>query len=51
MNETLKVLESRRSCRKFKSDMLREEDLNAIIRAGTFAPTGMNILLHHYKFL
>ncbi len=42
MNETLKVLETRRSCRKFKSDMLPEEDLNAIIRAGTFAPTGMN---------
>ena len=42
MNETLKVLENRRSCRKFKSDMLSEEDLNAIIRAGTYAPTGMN---------
>ena len=42
MNETLKVLESRRSCRKFKSDMLKEEELNAIIRVGTFAPTGMN---------
>ena len=42
MNETLKVLESRRSCRKFKSEMLSEEDLNAIIRAGTYAPTGMN---------
>ena len=42
MNETLKVLETRRSCRKFKSDMLPEEDLSAIIRAGTFAPTGMN---------
>ena len=42
MNETLKVLETRRSCRKFKSEMLREDDLNAIIRAGTFAPTGMN---------
>ena len=41
-NETLKVLETRRSCRKFKSEMLREEDLNAIIRAGTFAPSGMN---------
>ena len=42
MNETLKVLESRRSCRKFKNEMLREEDLNAIIAAGTYAPTGMN---------
>ena len=26
MNETLKVLETRRSCRKFKNDMLPEED-------------------------
>lgn len=42
MNETLKVLETRRSCRKFKSEMLKDEDLKAIIRAGTFAPTGMN---------
>ena len=41
MNETLKVLESRRSCRKFTGEMIREEDLNAIIRAGTFAPSGM----------
>ncbi len=41
MNETLKVLENRRSCRKFKSDMITEEDLNAIIKAGTYAATGM----------
>ncbi len=42
MNETLKVLESRRSCRKFKKEMISEEDLNAILKAGTYAPTGMN---------
>lgn len=41
MNETLKVLEERRSCRKFKPDMITEEELNSVIRAGTFAPTGM----------
>ncbi len=42
MNETLKVLEERRrSCRKFKPDMITEEELNAVIRAGTYAPTGM----------
>lgn len=41
MNETLKVLETRRSCRKFRPDMVKEEDLKAILRAGTFAPTGM----------
>jgi Nitroreductase len=41
MNETLKVLESRRSCRKFKSDAVKEEDLKAIIKAGTYAASGM----------
>lgn len=41
MNETLKVLESRRSCRNFKPDMIRDEELKAIIKAGTYAATGM----------
>ena len=42
MNETLKVLETRRSCRNSDPDkMISEEDLNAIIKAGTYAPTGM----------
>ena len=41
MNETLKVLETRRSCRNFKPDMLKDEDLKAIIKAGTYAATGM----------
>ena len=41
MNETLKVLESRRSCRKFKSDAIKDEDLKAIVKAGTYAATGM----------
>lgn len=31
MNETLKVLKERRSCRNFKPDMIKEEELNAII--------------------
>ena len=41
MNETLKVLETRRSCRNFKPDMVKEEDLKAILEAGTYAATGM----------
>ena len=41
MNETLKVLETRRSCRNFKPDMISKEDLEAIVKAGTYAPTGM----------
>lgn len=42
MNETLKVLETRRSCRNFVKDkMVSEEDIQTILKAGTYAPTGM----------
>lgn len=42
MNETLKNLQSRRSCRSFVADKIPSEaDLNAIIQAGTYAPSGM----------
>lgn len=41
MNETLKTLETRRSCRKFKPDMVEKEKLDMILRAGTYSATGM----------
>ena len=42
MNETLKVLETRRSCRNFDRErMVSEEDIQAIVKAGTYAATGM----------
>ena len=42
MNETIKVLETRRSCRNFdKNRMVAEDELQAIIKAGTYAATGM----------
>lgn len=41
MAETLKVLESRRSCRAYKNELIEEEKLQAIIKAGTYAATGM----------
>lgn len=41
MAETLKVLESRRSCRAYKPELIEEEKLRAIIKAGTYAATGM----------
>lgn len=42
MNETLMTLETRRSCPKFKPDMITDEELEAVLRAGTFAPSGKN---------
>ena len=42
MNETIKVLETRRSCRNFDSSkMVDEETINAILEAGTYAASGM----------
>ena len=41
MNETLKVLKERRSCRSFSEKPVEEEKLQKIIEAGTYAPTGM----------
>ena len=42
MNETLKTLEERRSCRCYKPDPVPEDILEQILEAGTYAPTGMN---------
>jgi len=41
MNETLKTLIERRSCRSYKSDPIPAEVLDQILEAGTFAATGM----------
>ena len=41
MKETLQDLKTRRSCRKYKPDQISEEQLNEILEAGTYAPTGM----------
>ena len=43
MNETLKVLKERRSIRKYKPEQVREEDLNAILEAGTWAASGKGL--------
>lgn len=41
MNETLKVIRERRSIRKYKAEQIKAEELDAILEAGTWAPTGM----------
>lgn len=41
MNETLKTLIERRSCRSYRSDPIPSEILDRILEAGTFAATGM----------
>ena len=41
MNETLKTLIERRSCRSYKQDPIPADILDQILEAGTFAATGM----------
>ena len=40
-NQVLECLETRRSIRKYKKEQITEEQLQAILRAGSYAPTGM----------
>ena len=42
-NQILHALEERRSIRKYKQDQVDETALEAILRAGTYAPTGRNL--------
>ena len=42
MNDTVRIMENRRSIRKFKPDLPAEEDIRLIVEAGLYAPSGMN---------
>ena len=42
MNEALENLYTRRSIRKYKAEQISREELEAVLKAGVCAPTGMN---------
>ena len=41
--EALEVLYNRRAIRKFKPEQIKDEELDAVLKAGTYAPTGMDL--------
>lgn len=41
--DLLQVIKTRRSCRKYRPEQISDEALNAILEAGTYAPTGMGL--------
>ena len=43
MNETMQTILSRRSCRSYKPEQIREEDLQQILQAGMYAATGRGL--------
>ena len=42
MNEVLRVIEQRYSCRDFKDECVSKEDIECIVKAGLQAPSGIN---------
>lgn len=42
MNEVIKNIIERRSIRKFKNKMVEQELIDEVVKAGTYAPSGMN---------
>ena len=43
MNEIIKAILDRRSCRSYKEEQIGEEELSQILQAGTYAASGMNM--------
>ena len=49
MNDTMKALIERRSCRSYKKEQIKKEELSAVLTAAVWAPTGMN--RQHTRFV
>ena len=42
-NEVIENMVNRRSIRKYKPEQIKDEELQAVIKAGEYAPTGMGM--------
>jgi len=51
MNSILEVIKSRRSIRKYLPDQLKDDELDSIIEAGTYAPSGHNCQPWHFTVI
>ena len=51
MNEVLKAIKNRRSIRAYKSGQIKQEELDQIIEAAIYAPTGHNTQPWHFTVI
>lgn len=51
MNETLKIIKSRRSIRAFEEEQIKEKELQAILEAGIYAPSARNLQPWHFTVI
>ena len=47
VNETLKIIKQRRSIRSFKDEQIKEEELQAVLEAGLYAPNAGDQAWHY----
>ena len=51
MNDFLQIIKSRRSTRDFKPEQIKEEELQAILEAGAYAPSAVNGQPWHFTVI
>jgi nitroreductase len=51
MNEVLKTIKNRRSIRSFRPEQIKQQELDLIIEAGIYAPTGHNTQPWHFTIV
>ena len=51
MNEILKVIKNRRSIRQFKTEQIRNEDLETILEMAVYAPSAGNRQPWHFTVI
>lgn len=51
MNDVINTIKNRRSIRAYKSEQIKQEELDAIIEAGLYAPSGHNTQPWHFTVI
>ena len=51
MNETMKMILGRRSVRAYKKEQITDEELNTVLDAAKYAPTGGNAQPWHFSVI
>lgn len=46
-NQLLELIKTRRSCRHYKAEQVSDKELNAVLEAGEYAPTGHGLQDHN----
>ena len=51
LNETLQIIQQRRSVRKYKPEQIKDSELQAILQAAIYAPSAINQQKWHFSVI